>query len=138
MKKIFILFFIFYVVNLFDANQNRLKVFLIEINPILNSIQNHNLYKSNNGHPYVSEFFSQDRQKALNEVIEDLEFASHGRLKIDIVTHAMLNEFPRYKNKISLNNGKSDYKFDENTYVSKTRSNNNKDKGDWFKLLSNK
>jgi len=60
----------------FDASKNNLKVFVIEINPILKSITNTNLYKSNNGHPYVSEYFSQDRVRALNEVKEDLQFSS--------------------------------------------------------------
>ena len=76
MKKIFILFFTFYLVNSFDVNKNSLKIFLIEINPILNSIQNSTLYKSNNGHPYVSEYFSHDRVRTLEEVKEDLADAT--------------------------------------------------------------
>ena len=61
----------------FDESKKYLKVLVIEINPILKSITNNNLYKSNNGHPYVSEYFSQDRVRALNEVKEDLEFVHH-------------------------------------------------------------
>ena len=117
MKKILIFLFIIYSINSFESNKNILKVFLIEINPVLNSIQNSNYYKSNNGHPYVSEYFSQDRARALDEVKEDLHFASHGKLTIDIVQHSILNEFPKYNNKITLLNGNSDYKFDENTFI---------------------
>ena len=138
MKTILILFFIFYTTNSFEVNKKVLKIFLIEINPILYSIRNTTLYKSNNGHPYVSEFLSHDRERALNEIIEDLEFGSHGQLKIDIVNHALLNEFPKYTTIIDLPNGKSDYKFDEETYVSVTRSPTEDDKGIWFRFYHNK
>ena len=121
--------------NSFDANKNNLKVFVIEINPILKSITNHNLYKSNNGHPYISEYFSQDRVRALNELKEDLQFASHGKLNIQIVQHYILDEFPKYTKEINLLNGQSSYKFDENTYISMSKSDSDKDKGDWFKLI---
>ena len=138
MKTILILFFIFYTTNSFEVNKKVLKIFLIEINPILYSIRNTTLYKSNNGHPYVSEFLSHDRERALNEIIEDLEFGSHGQLKIDIVNHALLNEFPKYTTIIDLPNGKSDYKFDEETYVSVARSPTEDDKGIWFRFYHNK
>ena len=120
----------------FDAGKKILKVFVIEINPILKSITNSNLYKSNNGHPYVSEYFSQDRVRALNEVKEDLQFSSHGQLSVQIVQHYILDEFPKYTKKVDLINGQSDYKFDEKTYVENSKSNNEKDKGDWYKLLN--
>ena len=58
--------------NSFDINKNNFKVFVIEINPMLKSITNLNLYKSNNSHPYISEYFSKDRVRALNELKEDL------------------------------------------------------------------
>ena len=135
MKIVLILIFMINLCNSFDANKNNLKVFVIEINPILKSITNHNLYKSNNGHPYISEYFSQDRVRALNELKEDLQFASHGKLNIQIVQHYILDEFPKYTKEINLLNGQSGYKFDENTYISMSKSDSDKDKGDWFKLI---
>ena len=48
----------------FDIDKTTLKVFLIEINPILNTITNKDLYKHNDGHPYVSEYFSQRMDRA--------------------------------------------------------------------------
>ena len=137
MKTFFILLFIFYYVNSFEANKNKLRIFLIEINPILESIQNKDVYKSNDGHPYVSEFFNHNKERALEEIIEDLEFASHGQIKIDIVNHVILNEFPKYKNKISLIDGRLDYRYDEATYVSKSVSDNCNYLGHWYKTLSN-
>jgi len=137
MKRVLLLIFMINLCKSFDASKNNLKVFVIEINPILKSITNTNLYKSNNGHPYVSEYFSQDRVRALNEVKEDLQFSSHGQLRVQIVQHYILDEFPKYTKKINLLNGISDYRFDENTYVSISKSDNGKDKGDWFKLLKN-
>jgi hypothetical protein len=137
MKRVLILLFLFNLCTSFDASKNNLRVFVIEINPILTSITNKNLYKSNNGHPYVSEYFSQDRVRALNEVKEDLHFASHGQLSVEIVQHYILNEFPKFTKKMKLLNGYSDYRFDENTYVSISQSDYDKDKGDWFKLLRN-
>ena len=137
MKRVLILLFLFNLCISFDASKNNLRVFVIEINPILTSITNKNLYKSNNGHPYVSEYFSQDRVRALNEVKEDLQFASHGQLSVEIVQHYILNEFPKFTKKMKLLNGYSDYRFDEKTYVSISQSDYDKDKGDWFKLLRN-
>lgn len=89
-----------------DNTSQDLKVLVIEINPVLESITNTRLYPNNNGHPKVSEYFGQDTYKALEELKEDLEFASHGYLNIKI-QHEYLNEFPRYKGYISRNQQKS-------------------------------
>ena len=131
MKKMLKFLFIIYFVNSFESNKNYLKVFIIEINPKLISFQNSTLYKSNN------EYFSHDRVRTLDEIKEDLQFVSHEQLTIDIVQYSILNEFPTYKKKINLMNGNSDYKFDENTYVSIAKNDHDKDKGDWFNLLHN-
>ena len=36
---------------------------------------------------------------------------------------------------MNLLNGQSGYKFDEKTYISMSKSDRDKDKGDWFKLI---
>ena len=121
---------------LFEYNKNKLRIYLIEINPILTKITNKELYKNNNGHPYASEYFDQDRELALKEMKEDLEFSSHGKIKIEFISHIFLNDFPKYKKLIELSNGKKDYKLDEETYILMSKKEDNPDKGDWEKLIN--
>ena len=120
----------------FESNKKKLRVYLIEINPILTSITNKILYTNNNGHPYVSEYFDQDREQPLKEMKEDLEFASHGQIEIEFVSHIIHNDFPKYKDLIQLSNRKVDYKLDEETYISLSKNEKNPDKGDWYKLIN--
>ena len=120
----------------FESNKNKLRILLIEINPILTKITNEELYKNNNGHPYVSEYFDQDREIALKEMKEDLEFSSHGKVKVEFVRNITENEFPKYKILIELSNGTRDYKLDEETYISMSKKDDNPDKGDWNKLVN--
>ena len=120
----------------FEYNKNKLRVYLIEINPILASITSKELYKNNDGHPYVSEYFNQDRELALKEMKEDLEFSSHGKIKVEFVKHILHNKFPKYKKLILLSNGKKDYKLDEETYISISKKEDNPDKGDWYKMIN--
>jgi hypothetical protein len=120
----------------FEYNKNKIRVYLIEINPILTKITNKELYKNNDGHPYVSEYFDQDRELALKEMKEDLEFSSHGKIKIEFVKNFTHNDFPKYKKLIELSNGKKDYKLDEETYILMSKKEDNPDKGDWFKMIN--
>ena len=133
MQQFLFLFLISLCIS-FDPNKSILKVFVIEINPILKTITNKDLYKNNGGHPYVSEYFSHRMDRALEELKEDIKFASHGQITVEVVQHSILDEFPKYTKKVKLLNDKSDYSFDEATYVSISKS-NEKDKGDWFKLI---
>ena len=81
----------------FGASQKQdLKVLVIEINPILETITDTELYPDNDGHPKVSEYFGQETYKAIDELKEDLEFCSHGYLNI-ILEYEYLNEFPTYR-----------------------------------------
>ena len=111
--------------NSFEKNKSTLRIFLIEINPTLRTITNN---------PLVSDYFSHNKELALNEIIEDIQFASHGQVTVDIVGHVVLDEFPKYKKQIKLLSGKTDYRLDEETYISISKSNYQNDKGDWFKL----
>ena len=43
-----------------NVTSQDLNILVIEINPILQTITNTELYKNNNGHPLVREFFKQD------------------------------------------------------------------------------
>ena len=136
MKKILIFLLLLNISYQFDVNKKTLRVYVIEINPILTSITNSALYKNNNGHPYVTEYFSQKREKSVSEMVNDINFASHGKLTVQIVKHAVLNEFPKYNKKVKLSDGRYDFQYDEKTYISMSQS-YKKDEGDWFQLLSN-
>lgn len=127
---------LFMLGNVYASSEEKqdLKILVIEINPILNSITNKELYPNNDGHPKVSEFFGQDTNKAIDEMKEDLEFASHGYLNI-IMNYEYLNEFPTYKGYIQNTNLK---RFTEELYLSLCTSSSNPDTGVWYDLITNK
>ena len=133
--QVLILISFIYLCFSFEYNKKNLNVMVIEFNPILKSITNKNLYPNNDGHPYVSEYFSQDKERPINEVIMDLNYASHGNVKVNIVKHYFLDEFPKYKVKIPLLNGKIDYRYDEETYIYMSKDETNPDKGIWYDMI---
>ena len=116
-----------------DLESQDLNVLVIEINPIINSIKNTTLYPNNNGHPKVSEYFGQDEEKALNELIEDFEYTSHQYLNIN-VTREYLNEYPTYKSYVTLNDGTKAHQFDEETYLAASRIEGT-DRGNWYNFI---
>ena len=124
-KRILSFLLLITLCNCFERNKNTLRIFLIEINPRLKTINNN---------PLVSEYFSHNKEMALSEIIEDIQFASHGRVTVDIVEQITLDEFPKYTKQIQLLNGNFDYRLDEETYISISKSDYNQDKGYWFKL----
>ena len=106
---------------------DKIKVFLIEINPKLQTVP---------GKPKVSEFFQQDLNAAKNELIKDLEYSSHGNISIQVVSNQYLNEFPTYRGKVKLKNGSMAHRFDEATYL-KYAGYSGGSKGNWYNLLTN-
>ena len=100
-----------------NSTSQSLKVLVIEINPLLNTITDPSLFSNNNGHPKVSEYFNQDADAALNEVIKDFEDTSHNYLDVTITDRIWLNEFPTYSKEVTLKNGNKANKFDEETYL---------------------
>ena len=116
-----------------DLESQDLNVLVIEINPIINSIKNTTLYPNNHGHPKVSEYFGQDEEKALNELIEDFEYTSHQYLNIN-VTREYLNEYPTYKSYVTLNDGTKAHQFDEETYLAASRIEGT-DRGNWYNFI---
>ena len=136
-KKVIILILLltlFFPISIYAKEKEKLKVLVIEINPILKSIKNTKLYKKNDGHPYVSEYLGFDRDKPLEELKYDLESMSHDYLDVEIVKREYLDEFPTYLKDITLANGEKSKRYDEKTYLSLTKSDSKKDVGDWFKL----
>lgn len=139
MKKIFLCLLVFSIAFLGITHVNAeeqvtLRVLVIEINPILKTIENTDLY-GNNGHPYVSEYFNQDRNIDLNEMKEDIEQMSHGYVKIEFVKFEYLDEFPTYTSYISLMDGTAANRYDEETYITMARSSRYRDVGDWYSFM---
>lgn len=128
---IFIAIILLDVKCVFAMEKENLNVLIIEINPTIQRITNSKF--ANNGHPKVSEYFNQDLNAAINEVKKDLEETSHGYLKVKIVKHEYLNEYPKYKNQVKLSNGSYSYRLDEETYLQKAKYNGGIH-GDWFDL----
>ena len=54
---------------------------------------------------------------SVNEQIDDLEFASHGYLNIEVVDWLHVNDFPHYMNAFKLPNGECAFAFDEENYL---------------------
>ena len=141
MKKLKLFLFIFLTFNLFSikivtaSDTEDLNIMVIEINPLLKSITD-NEFENNGHHPKVSEYFSQDLDASLNEVIKDLEETSHNYLKIKIVDYEYLDEFPTYKEDIKLSNGNYARRLDEETYLEKAEH-TGETHGDWNNLLKN-
>ena len=106
---------------------DKLKVYLIEINPKLKTVS---------GKPKVSEYFQQDLNAAKNELKEDLVYSSHGNLDIEIVKNEYLDEFPTYRGYVKLKNGGTAHRFDEATYLKYAGHNGGKT-GNWYNLLTN-
>ena len=133
---IFILFlFLMCCVNVYASESQKLKVLIIEINPILSTVENKQLYVNNDGHPYVSEYFGQDRSNAFLELKSDLEEMSHNYLNVEIVKNEYLNEFPTYAKDISLVNGNKAKRYDEETYIAISRSKASRDVGSWIDMI---
>ena len=109
-----------------------LRIFVIEINPVLSSVWNPSLYPEHNGHPTVSQFFWQDNDRALEEMVRDLEDASHGTMHIT-VERTWLNEFPTYTSLVNRTDGSVAHSFDEATYLDRIGYQGGSF-GDWFRL----
>ena len=138
-KKVIILLIImcsfFCLIRVRAEEHMTLKVLVIEINPILETVQNRSFYPNNDGHPYVSEYFGQDRLKAINEMKKDIEEMSHGYVSVEFVKMEYLNEFPTYLQPVTLVDGSSANRLDEETYISMGRSSRNRDVGSWIDLI---
>ena len=90
--------------------KNRTKrVLVIEINPYLES-----------KNKKVSEFLNQDDNIDLmiSNLKEDIKYSSNNTINVEIVGREYLNEFPTYKEQVTLLDGTKAFKFDEETYLS--------------------
>jgi len=96
------------------TNSKILRVLIIDIDPILTkgTIQG----KSCVGMT-TSECLGQNKQQAINEIIEDIEYSSHGAIDVQIVKTDYLNEFATHKKEFTLSNGQKSKKLDEDTWL---------------------
>lgn len=110
-----------------NAESQTMRVLIVEINPHLTTVS---------GHPKVNDYFfggyasayPEEKQIVLgekrgisgvsvNEQIEDLEFASHGYLDIEIEKWEYIDAFPRYTSSFTLPDGSSGFAFNETNFL---------------------
>lgn len=92
-----------------NGARRKKRVLVIEIDPYLDS-------KGKK----VSQFLEQGGAADLiiNNLKSDISYASNNTVSVEIVGREYLNEFPTYKQQVTLLNGKKSYRFDEETYLS--------------------
>lgn len=90
------------------------KVLIIEIDPVLTkgTIQGVSCKGKT-----ASECLRQDKAKAVEELIDDLNTSSNNNLNVKIVKTEKINEFATYKNSVELLNNKTAYRLDEDTWL---------------------
>ena len=96
-----------------DSLKQELKVLVIEQNPTLESLGISAAEKLGQ---------LEDLEVVVDEMIEDVEYSSHGNVDVKIVGYEKFDEFVTSKQLITLANGTKSYTLDEDT---------------WFKLMKN-
>lgn len=95
------------------AEEHKLRVLIIEQNPTLES----------KGVTAAEELGqAEDLEVVVDEMIEDIEYSSHGLVDVEIVGYEIFDEFVTSKQKITLADGSKSYTLDEDT---------------WFELMEN-
>ena len=118
-----------------ESLNKEFKVLVIELDPILTKGTIEGRKCSGKS---ASECLGQNKSTAVNELITDLKESSNNNVSVKIVKTEKINEFPTYKNKVTLLNGKTDYRFDEDTWVDIMKNgwysgiNDSRITGDWF------
>ncbi len=92
----------------------KLKVLVIDIDPVLSkgSINGKNCTNLT-----ASKCLNQNKDQAINELIEDIEYSSHNIIDVDIIKTEYLNEFPSSTSYTTLLNGQKSHKFDQDTWL---------------------
>lgn len=97
------------LVNAKENNlEQKLKVLIIEINPWLET-------KGMKAAEYLN--MGKDTKLCVEELIEDIEYSSHGNVDVEIVNEEWLNEFCTYKSSVTLLDGSKANRFDEATWL---------------------
>ena len=96
-----------------EAEEHELRVLIIEQNPTLVS-------KGVSAAEELGQ--ADDLELVVDEMIEDIEYSSHGLVDVEIVGYEIFDEFVTSKQKITLADGSKSYQLDEET---------------WFELMEN-
>lgn len=91
-----------------------LKVLIIEIDPIMTK---GTILGENCTGKTASSCLKQDKQKVINELIEDIEYSSHNIIDVQIVDTYKMNEFSTNQTTSTLVNGTKANKLDEETWL---------------------
>lgn len=117
-----------FIINLstmaFAANslKQELKVLVIEQNPTLESLGISAAEKLGQ---------LEDLELVVDEMIEDIEYSSHGNVEVDIVGYEIFDEFVTSNQLITLADGSKSYTLDEETWLDMMN-------GGWRKYWTNK
>ena len=121
-----------------ERTKQTMNVLVVEINPHLNTVA---------GHPKVSDYiysgesYSNRAKTTIDETVADLEFVSGGYLDIK-TTWDYLDEFPTYKNAITMPDGTSAKRLNEANFLAATGGQSGADgywniiNSEWIKQIS--
>ncbi len=97
-----------------DTTKKTYKILVIDIDPVLTKGSVDGV--SCKGKT-ASECLGQNKSQAINELIADFKYSSHGYLNPVVVKTEKINEFATYVKKIQLVNGNKAYRLDEDTWL---------------------
>jgi len=91
-----------------------LKVLIVDIDPVLTKGE---LFGRKCAGLTASACMGEDKQKAINELITDIEYSSHGIIDVQIVKTDKLNEFATHTTEVTLLDGTKSHRLDEDTWL---------------------
>ena len=91
-----------------EVEEHKLRVLIIEQNPMIVSM----------GVTAVDALGqAEDLDLVVDEMIDDIEYSSHGLVDVEIVGYEIFDEFVTCQKKITLANGSTSYQLDEETWL---------------------
>lgn len=97
-----------------DKEKKVLKVLIVEIDPVLSQ---GNILGENCSGKSASVCLKQDKKQVVDELVEDIEYSSHGIIDVQIVGTDKLNEFSTNKTTATLSDGTKSKRLDEKTWL---------------------
>ena len=89
------------------SNPKILNVLVIEQDPFLRTKEN----------VRSSVFLKQDKDLVVSDLVDDLDYSSHGNMKVNIIKKEHLDEFPTFTSPLTLQNGNNSNRLDEETWL---------------------
>ena len=84
-----------------------LKVLVIEQDPFLKAKNNER----------ASVYLKQDKDLVVNDLVDDIDFSSHGNVQVHVVKKEHFDEFATFTTPIKLKNGQTSHQLDEETWL---------------------